>query len=183
MFFRRARSDSLLDLPGIETERLAIAPLAPADAAALHRLTDDPAITGAIDFLPDPFTLADAEALIAGGRHGRDRFLGAWLRKDGTREGTRERTLAGVVGAHLRGPGAIEIGYWIGGAARGRGFGAEAVGGVLALLRRRFPRRTIVAECRPGNVASWGLLHKLGFRETGAEGHRPGRRQLALEQA
>lgn len=173
MFFRRARGDSLLDLPRIETERLAIAPLERADAAALHRLTDDPAITGAIDFLPDPFTLADAEGLIAGGRHGRDRFLGAWLRDD--------RTLAGVVGAHLRGEGALEIGYWVGGAARGRGFGAEAVGGVLALLRTRFPRRAILAECRPGNVASWGLLHKLGFRETGTEGHRPGRRQLAWE--
>lgn len=178
MFFRRARSDSLLDLPRIETERLAICPLTPADAPALHRLTDDPAITGAIDFLPDPFTLADAEGLIAGGRHGRDRFLGAWMRDE-----AGAAALAGVVGAHLRGEGAIEIGYWIGGGARGRGFGAEAVGGVLALLRRRFPRRTIMAECRPGNVASWGLLHKLGFRETGAEGHRPGRRQLVLERA
>jgi RimJ/RimL family protein N-acetyltransferase len=175
MFFRRARRDSLLDLPRIETERLSITPLVHADAPALHRLTDDPAIVGAIDFLPDPFTLTDAEGLIAGGRHGRDRFLGAWMREPGA------APLAGVVGAHLRGEGAIEIGYWIGGAARGRGFGAEAVGGVLALLRRRFPRRAILAECRPGNVASWGLLHKLGFRDTGSEGHRPGRRQLVLE--
>jgi hypothetical protein len=29
-----------------------------------------------------------------------------------------------------------------------------------------------------GNVASWGLLQKLGFRDTGEEGHRPGRRLL-----
>ena len=174
MFFRR---DSLLDLPRIETDRLSIAPLAPDDAPALARLTDDPAITGAVDFLPDPFTLEDARALIAGGRHGRDRFLGAWARE---RETGGAAPLLGVVGTHLRGEGAIEIGYWIGGAARGRGCGAEAVGGVLALMRRRFPRRAILAECRPGNVASWGLLHKLGFRETGAEGHRPGRRQLLL---
>ncbi|GAB6845371.1 RimJ/RimL family protein N-acetyltransferase [Methylorubrum rhodinum] len=177
MFLRRARPENLLDLPRIETERLAIVSLERADAAALHRLTDDPAITGAIDFLPEPFTLADAEGLIAGARHGRDRFLGAWLRQ----ERMKDRTLAGVVGAHLRGEGTIEIGYWVGGAARGRGLAAEAVGGVLGLLRGRFPRRTILAECRPGNVASWGLLHKLGFRETGAEGHRPGRRQLVLE--
>ncbi|WP_232630185.1 GNAT family N-acetyltransferase [Methylobacterium sp. Leaf118] len=180
MFFRRARPDSLLDLPAIETGRLSIGPLAPGDAPALHRLTDDPAITGAVDFLADPFTLEDAQALIAGGRHGRDRFLGVWARAPGPDGAT---PLLGVVGTHLRGEGAIEIGYWIGGAARGRGFGAEAVGGVLALMRRRFPRRAILAECRPGNVASWGLLHKLGFRETGAEGHRPGRRQLLLEEA
>ncbi len=70
MFLRRARPENLLDLPRIETERLAIVSLERADAAALHRLTDDPAITGAIDFLPEPFTLADAEGLIAGARHG-----------------------------------------------------------------------------------------------------------------
>lgn len=176
MFFRRARRDSLIDLPGLETARLTITPLGAEDAPALRRLTDDPAITGAVDFLATPFTLADAEALIASGRHGRDRFLGAWSRDDAT-------SLVGVVGTHLRGEGAVEIGYWIGGAARGRGFGTEAVSAILGLLRRRFPRRAIVAECRPGNVASWGLLHKLGFRETGSEGHRPGRRQLVLEGA
>ncbi|MBD8905860.1 GNAT family N-acetyltransferase [Methylorubrum zatmanii] len=174
MLFRRARRDSLSDLPGLETARLSIAPLTAGDARALRDLTDDPAITGAVDFLPSPFTLADAEALIGSARHGRDRFLGAW-----TREGACP--LIGVVGTHLRGEGAVEIGYWIGGGARGQGFGAEAVSAILGLLRGRFPRRAIMAECRPGNVASWGLLHRLGFRETGSEGHRPGRRQLVLD--
>ena len=91
--------------------------------------------------------------------------------------------MIGVVGTHLRGEGAIEIGYWIGGGARGQGFGAEAVSAILDLLRSRFPRRVVMAECRPGNIASWGLLHKLGFRETGSDGHRPGRRQLVLDGA
>ncbi|HEV2543280.1 MAG TPA: GNAT family N-acetyltransferase [Methylobacterium sp.] len=176
MFLRRGRPDSLIDLPGLDTARLAIAPLGPEHAPALHRLTDDPAITGAVDFLPTPFTLADAEALIASGRHGRDRFLGAWSREEAA-------PLIGVVGAHLRGEGAVEIGYWIAGGARGRGFGTEAVLATLDCLRRCFPHRVVVAECRPGNVASWGLLHKVGFRETGADGHRPGRRQLILESA
>lgn len=186
MFFRRARRDSLTDLPGFETARLSIAPLEARDAPALRALTDDPAITGAVDFLTDPFTLDDARALIGSARHGRDRFLGAWHRDSASpgdlhEGGHRNASLVGVVGAHLRGEGAIEIGYWIGGAARGRGFGAEAVSATVACLRRRFPRRVVVAECRPGNVASWGLLYKLGFRETGSEGHRPGRRQLVLE--
>ena len=172
MVFRRARRDSLSDLPGLETPRLWIDGLTPGDAEALRGLTDDPAITGAVDFLPAPFTLADAHALIASERRGEDRFFGAR-----TREG---RTLVGVVGTHLRGPGAIEIGYWIGGAARGRGLATEAVTGILGSLSRRFPARMIVAECRPGNVASWGLLTKLGFRDTGEAGHRPGRRLMAL---
>ncbi|WP_336488930.1 GNAT family N-acetyltransferase [Methylobacterium nigriterrae] len=174
MYFRRApRRDSLADLPGIETRRLRIAALAPEDAAALRAVTDDPAITGAVDFLPDPFTLEDARGLIGSGRHGNDRFLGAWSRD--------ERRLVAVLGTHLRGETAIEIGYWVAGAARGQGVGAEAVTGIVGLLLRRFPGRLIVAECRLGNVASWGLLRKLGFRETGEDGHRPGRRVLVLE--
>ncbi|HEV7440351.1 MAG TPA: GNAT family N-acetyltransferase [Methylobacterium sp.] len=171
MFFRRGPSrDSLAALPGLDTARLHIAGLAPDDAEAVRLLTDDPAITGAVDFLNAPFTLENAQDLIRSGHRGTDRFLGAWAR-DG-------QGLVGVVGTHLRGERAIEIGYWIGGAARGQGYASEAVGGILALLSRRFPHRLIVAECRPGNVASWGLLHKLGFRETGDEGHRPGRRLL-----
>ena len=178
MMFYRAKSDSLADLPRLETARLSIVGLAPGDAQSLRRLTDDPAITEAVDFLPTPFTLRDAEDLIRRGLQGHgDRFLGAWTHRDpaGTDPGG---TLTGVVGTHLRGPGAIEIGYWVGGAARGQGFATEAVSAVIGLLASRFPGRTIVAECRPGNVASWGLLHKLGFRDTGEDGHRPGRRLL-----
>ena len=173
MFTLRVRRDSLADLPRIETARLAIVALRPEDAEDLRRLTDDPAIIQAVDFLPNPFTLQDARDLIRGGAQGRDRFLGAWTRDAG-------RTLVAVVGTHLRGPGTIEIGYWVGGAARGRGFAFEAVSGIVGLLARRFPRRSVVAECRPGNVASWSLLDKLGFRDTGEHGHRPGRRLLRL---
>jgi RimJ/RimL family protein N-acetyltransferase len=171
MFNLSRPRDSLVDLPSLETARLTIGPLQPADADALCRLTDDRAITGAVDFLPEPFTLDDARDLIRGGNRESDRFLGVRTRDE-------EAPLVGVIGAHLRGPGAIEIGYWIGGAARGRGFAFEGVSALLDLLARRFPRRLVVAECRPGNVASWDLLRKLGFRETGEDGHRPGRRLL-----
>ena len=178
MIFHRAKGDSLADLPRLETARLSITGLAPGDAQSLRRLTDDPAITEAVDFLPTPFTLRDAEDLIRRGQQGQgDRFLGAWTHR-GPAGTEAEDRLVGVVGTHLRGPGAIEIGYWIGGAARGRGFATEAASAIIDLLADRFPGRAIVAECRPGNVASWGLLHKLGFRETGEDGHRPGRRLL-----
>ena len=180
MFTLRATRDSLSDLPGFETGRLSIAALQPADAQALRRLTDDPAITAAVDFLPAPFTLQDAEDLIRSGARGQDRFLGVWQRSavDVAAPEPSAGELVGVVGTHLRGAGVIEIGYWIGGAARGRGFAFEAVSAIIAALSGRFPARTMVAECRPANVASWGLLLKLGFRDTGEEGHRPGRRLL-----
>lgn len=175
MFFRKLASRySLSNLPEHATARLRLAPLVAADAEALQALTDDPAITGMVDFLPDPFTLAHARGLIGRGAKGKplkDCFLGA--KADGL--------LVAVVGLHLRGDHAVEIGYWVGGAARGRGYGSEAVTGAIAVLRARFPHRFVVAECRPENAASRGLLLKVGFRDTGDEGHRPGRRIFSLD--
>ncbi|WP_311275192.1 GNAT family N-acetyltransferase [Methylobacterium sp. WCS2018Hpa-22] len=172
MFFRTLASRySLSNLPAQATGRLRIAPLVQADAEAVRALTDDPAITGVVDFLPTPFTLDHARRLIGSGKPVKDCFLGA--KADGA--------LVAVIGVHLRGEHAVEIGYWVGGAARGRGYGSEAVAGVVAILRKRFPHRFIVAECRPENAASRGLLLKTGFRDTGDEGHRPGRRIFSLD--
>lgn len=172
MFFRTLASRySLSNLPPHATARLALAPLVQADAEAVQAITNDPAITGAVDFLPDPFTLDHARRLIGKAKPVKDCFLGA--KADGA--------LVAVIGLHLRGEHGVEIGYWVGGAARGRGYGSEAVAGAVAILRKRFPHRFIVAECRPENAASRGLLMKLGFRDTGDEGHRPGRRIFSLE--
>lgn len=172
MFFRTLASRySLSNLPAQATARLRLAPLVPADAEAVRALTDDQAITGAVDFLPDPFTLDHARRLIGRGKPTKDCFLGA--KADGV--------LVAVVGLHLRGEHAVELGYWVGGAARGQGYGSEAVTGAIAILRKRFPHRFIVAECRPENEASRGLLLKTGFRDTGDEGHRPGRRIFSLD--
>ncbi|MEW6645400.1 MAG: GNAT family N-acetyltransferase [Pseudomonadota bacterium] len=159
--------------PVIETARLRLAALSPADAPALQRLTDDPAITAMIHFLHSPFTLADAQALIADNSTARDRFMGVFGRGPDTADG-----LIGTVGVHLRGDAEIEIGYWIASALHGRGIAAEAARGVLDWLVADWPERRIVAECRRENVASWRLLETLGFRPTGAAGSRPGRQLL-----
>ena len=174
MFFRKlAARYSLAHLSPIETARLRLAPLVSSDAEAVRTLTDDPAITGAVDFLSAPFTLAQARQLIGPAKIRKDCFLGARLRSDGT--------LAAIVGLHLRGDHAAEIGYWVGGAARGQGIGTEAVVAAVGLLRERFPHRFLIAECRPENTASVSLLRKVGFRDTGDEGHRPGRRIFTYE--
>ena len=162
-----------LDLPPIETTRLRIAPLALDEAEELRRLTDDPAITGAVDFLPEQVRIEDAYGLIRSARNGRDVFHGVRERAGGE--------LVGVVGTHLRAQQAVEIGYWVGGFARGRGYGAESVGAVVRALANRYPRRAVVAECRPENAASWQMLHTLGFRPTGDGGHRPGRKLVVWD--
>lgn len=162
----------LADLPESETARCRLAPLRIEDAAELQALTDDPVITEAVIILPTPFTPADAEALIRAQDSGAALYLGVRDRTAGA--------LAGVVGVH-RHQDAVEVGYWIGAAFRGRGYATEAVRGLVDLLAQRFPRQAIFAECRPENRASWNVLTKTGFRPTGLTGARPGRQVLRLE--
>ncbi|HEY5210621.1 MAG TPA: GNAT family N-acetyltransferase [Stellaceae bacterium] len=162
-----------MERAAIETDRLSLRPLIPADAAALHALTDDPAIIAAISFLRAPFTLADAAALIATNETGRDVFRGIRRRGD--------EALVGVIGVHEQGTGALEIGYWIGTQFQRQGYAFEAASGVIGGVKTAYPATRIVAECRPENRASWRILERLGFRATGAAGARPGRVVLALD--
>lgn len=158
-----------------DTERLVLRPLAPADAPALAALTNHPAVAPAISFLPYPFGEDDARALVArNAPDARERFLGVF----------RAGTLVGVIGAHAQAPrggaATIEIGYWLGADARGRGYAREAASGLIARLRVLAPEAAIVAEVHPDNHASARLLRALGFVETSEAGTRPGRRVVAL---
>ncbi|HEY6335300.1 MAG TPA: GNAT family N-acetyltransferase [Alphaproteobacteria bacterium] len=164
---------NLASLQDLATARLDLRPLRLADAAALRDLSDDPAILSAIPFLSTPFTLSNAEDLIRRGENGRDCFLGGSTREP--------HCLVCVVGAHLRGAGEIEIGYWVGTQYQGKGYASEAGRAVVSALRREFPAMRIVAECRPENAASWRVLEKLGFGPTGRAGTREGRELLALD--
>ena len=155
---------------GLTTARLDLRPLAPADAAELQALTDDPAITGAISFLAERFTMVDAEALIASSG-GDDLFRGCR---------TRDGTLIGVIGRH-KGTAGFEIGYWIGSRFAGQGYASEAARAVRDEIKAEHPGATIFAECRPENRASWHILDKLGFRPTGEPGERAGRVRLRYQ--
>jgi RimJ/RimL family protein N-acetyltransferase len=157
-------------LSEIVTRRCHIAPLTPDDAPQLQAITDA-SVTARIHFLSEPFTLADAEALIA--EDDGHRFLGVW--------DTAEARLLGVIGVHPRRPREIEVGYWFAAAARGRGLATETVETVVAALASRYPDHRIVAECRPDNRASWKLLSRIGFRPAGEDGTRPGRALLRFD--
>lgn len=163
-------TDSLATIGSAESERLILGPLVDADAAEIQRLTNDSAITDVISFLDAPFTLADARALIAKRASAIEVFMGA-RRKD-------DQCLAGVVGLHLRGEDSIEIGYWIATACTGQGFATEALNLATALAAKFLPHRRAMAECLPGNRASWRVLEKCGFRPTGEPGIRPGMHSL-----
>ena len=139
------------------------------DAEAVKHLTDDPAITGMVDFLAQPFGMDDAIGLIKSQQGGRDRFFGIW---------NHEGALVAVAGAHLHGDDRIEIGYWVGRAFHGQGYATEIALALLSELEKRFQNRQLVAECRPENGASWAVLRKCGFVPAGIDGKRAGRQLL-----
>lgn len=149
----------------LSTERCRIERLTARDAPALAAITDA-SVTAQVHFLPASFGEAEAQALIAeGDYHAVRDAAGA--------------ELLGVIGVHRREGGGHEVGYWFGAAARGRGVATEAVRGVVRALAAARPGGAIVAECRPGNARSLALLRRIGFRETGETGRRPGRMLLA----
>ena len=154
----------------LRTDRLRIRPLAADDAPALQAITNDRAITDAIDFLRHPFTLDDAKALIAANAAPGNLFHGIWRHAD--------ELLIGLVGLHEHESSETEIGYWIGALFWRRGYAREATGAVLAELRARRSDIVVIAECRAENLVSWHILESLGFRSTGRAGARPGRLRL-----
>lgn len=166
--------DTLVHLPTQETERLHLVPLNEDHAEPLQKLTNHKEITEIVHFLPTPFSLKDAEALLTDKRDGKDRFIGVWLKG--------QPDMVAVIGTHLLETQDIEVGYWVHPEHHRKGIATEAVSAVIAMLQKHFLKRQIIAECRSGNKPSWLLLEKLGFRDTLLAGHRPGRSRLALHQ-
>lgn len=166
---------SPLNIGEITAGQLRLAPLGPGDAQALRAVTSDPAVTSVIPFLPEPFGLQQAQALLARQADGRDLYLGIRAARDDAVPGVAAGELLGVLGVHLRGEDGLEIGYWLPGRHHGHGVARAAVPAAAAAYARAFPDRRLVAECHPDNAVSRRVLARAGFRPLGAPGERPGR--------
>ena len=140
------------------TERLVLRPLTPGLARELLAAPCEQGFPGPddLEWLGRTAATEDADA--------RHTYL---LLRDGRPIGT-----LGAAGA-LSPDGDQELGYGLIPAARGQGFGTEAVGALCAVLEREPGVRRLTAEVRPGNEASRRLLHRLGFFpvDGGSTGH------------
>lgn len=83
-----------------------------------------------------------------------------------------DETLIGETGFH--GPadasGAVEVGYSIVPAYRGRGLATEATRALIRAALTRPGIRRIIAECLDDNLASLRVLEKLGMQRVGSAG-------------
>jgi RimJ/RimL family protein N-acetyltransferase len=154
----------------MRTARLTLAPLQAADAFPLVFLTNDPLVANGVSLLRQPFTLGDAQELVALAHENRGCF--ASLRTNDRDE------FIGCAGALARGGAEIEIGFWLGVPYHGKHYGAEAAQAILSLARAGFPQKNVVAECPRENSASWKLLTQLGFAAGGSLGMRRGAQLL-----
>lgn len=151
-------------LPHIATERLALRPLAPADADALFAIFSDPEVMKYWNTPPWP-SVDTAARFIAERREEMDRqaalTLGICLKGGGPPIG--KCMLFAIDKASRR----AEIGFGIGRSHWGKGYIAEAGHALIAHGFERLGLRRIEAEIDPDNGASAQALERLGFTREG----------------
>ena len=94
-------------------------------------------------------------------------FLGTVVEGDSIGYGLFEADgeLVGGCGLHdRRGPGILEIGYWVRTDRTGRGYATAVAGALTAVALERFPEvNRVEIRCDPANVASAAIPPKLGY--------------------
>ena len=151
--------------PTIETARLVLRPLVPADAPAIAARAGDRRVARYLIAVPTPYPVSLAArwlALrVAWWAQGRGVTL-AIARRDAPRE------LIGSASLHrfVRDRRA-ELGYWLGAESWGKGYATEAGEAILALGFRELRLERIYAQVLEGNAASCRVLEKLGMTHEG----------------
>ncbi|MBD3880619.1 GNAT family N-acetyltransferase [Phormidium tenue FACHB-886] len=148
--------------PQLETEHLLLRATVPSDAEALFRVFADPAVIRYHDLEP-PTQPEQMQRLI---QRWTDRFKsGQGIRWGIVRQG--DRMPIGSCGYSYRTPFRAEIGYELAQAYWRQGIMSEALKAMLQYGFETLDLRRIEAMVMLDNVASAGLLKKLGFVEEG----------------
>jgi RimJ/RimL family protein N-acetyltransferase len=146
----------------IATERLVLRRFRTADAETLAAYRSDPAVARYQSWTA-PVTIHQARAIVASLAAG-DPSRPGWFQY----AIEHDRTHVGDVGVNLHDNRMqAEIGFTLAPAYHGRGFGAEAVRGVLDHLFRVRGLHKVSAECDARNAASVRLLERVGFTREG----------------
>lgn len=150
--------------PVLQTERLVLRAVTPADATDMFRIMRDPRVVRYFGSAPMT-SLDEAEQRI-------DRIGVAWQEQNGVRWAITQREHAQLIGtcgywrlvnAHLW----AEIGYELAPEHWGRGIMTEAVGAVLHFGFTTMKLHRVEAQIHPANTGSRRVLEKLGFVQEG----------------
>ncbi len=158
-----ARGDWAAAQPSIETARVVMAPPTLDDADEIALIAADRSLGLMTAAVPKPFTLDDARAFVlsaARRRRPESMTFSIRMRSSGA--------LVGGIGWSAGEGGALELGYWLGAAHRGRGIATEAARAVLEAAFDWTGASSATARCRVVNPASRGVLERCGFQWEGA---------------
>jgi RimJ/RimL family protein N-acetyltransferase len=146
--------------PVIRTRRLVLRPVAPRDIDAIVATIGDLAVSRMLARVPYPYTPENAQSFV--------RFAqrNAAARKSLISAITLGGRVIGVVSIDAI-PQRCRLGYWLGPASSGKGYGTEAVGALVAYAFAVLGVRLIRAGVFVDNPASRHLLAKLGFKGVG----------------
>jgi len=145
----------------IEIDNLLLRPLEETDAPRIAVLCNDETLARNTSRLPHPYTLEDARRFIE--RAQREAATGAEYRFGVCNEGT----LIACAGVMPQENGDVELGYWVGADARGRGVATKAAVAAIAYAFDRLGAAGVGAGYFKDNPASARVLEKLGFKPTG----------------
>jgi RimJ/RimL family protein N-acetyltransferase len=151
----------------VQTARLELVPLEPAEARAMASGDDQNGRRWA-DGYPMASSLLRAELTLAAAAH--ERPLGGF----GTYQVVRRADGKVIGDVGFLGPpdatGAVSVGCGITEDARGQGYGTEALGAVLAWAREQSGLTCVLADTTRSNLASQRLLERVGMRRVGEDG-------------
>ena len=147
----------------LETERLTLRRPTLADVKAIARLANDRRIAENTRRLPHPYSQEHAVEFV--------RFTAAEPRKIAFLIENNFDPI-GMVGINTAEADAPELGYWLGVAHWGQGFGTEAARAAIDYFFEEFSGEHLFAGARVANPASRNILEKCGFQWSGVELHR-----------
>lgn len=144
----------------IESARLVLRALCPADADKVAGLANNRKIAEMTATIPHPYTVQDALDWITGSYGAEGLTLAICRKADGE--------FIGCCGYSVTEAGTAEIGYWIGEPYWNQGYATEAVRAMIDHLFTATGHQTLTAGCRVSNEPSRAVLDKCGFQWTGA---------------
>jgi RimJ/RimL family protein N-acetyltransferase len=147
----------------LETERLTLRRPTLADVQAIAQLANDRRIAENTRRLPHPYLQEHAAEFVR-------------TTTDSVSETVflieQNHAPLGMVGIDCTTPDAPELGYWLGVAHWGQGFGTEAARAVIDFFFEESEAEHLIAGARVANPASRNILEKCGFQWSGVELHR-----------
>ena len=145
----------------LQTERLTLRPLAPADAPRLAELANDFEVVKWTGGMPYPYALANAEGFIRRASAA-DPEREVHFAVDLTGEGP-----VGCVGFYAHPSPGPELGYWLGRPFWGQGYMTEAVSAALGWAGGAWGKRVLTSGHFADNEPSGRVLTKSCFLYTG----------------